>query len=354
MTRSIGLVVLAGVVWATAPMKAAGAPPPEPSPGPAAASDVLALIGGEPYTAQDLEQAAGPRLFQARSQEYQARRQILDEEIDHRLLDREAASRQLTIQELLKQEVAAKVAPVTPAEQKAYYDSNKGRIGPMSEADAFVRIEIGLRQQRTNERQLAFLDALRVKAGVRVLLDPPRLQVDMAGDDPSRGPADAPVTMVEFSDFQCPFCARAMATLKKLDEAYPGKIRLVYRDFPIVQIHPHSARASEAAGCARDQGKFWAMHDAIFGHQDKLEDADLKKNAADIGLDAAQFAQCLDSGRHRPEWEKDAADGERYGISSTPAFFINGRLLVGAQPYENFARLIDEELAARQPPPAGK
>jgi protein-disulfide isomerase len=238
---------------------------------------------------------------------------------------------------------------VTPAERKAFYEQNKARMGTMVEADALARIDSGLREQRTRERQAAFLDSLRAKAGVRVLLDAPRLRVETALDDPSRGPANAPVTIVEFSDFQCPFCARVTATLKKLEETYPGKIRLVYRDFPLVQIHPRASRAAEAARCANDQSKFWAMHDALFSHQDKLEDVDLKKAAADLGLDAAKFDQCLESGRHRAQWQKAAADGERYGVSSTPAFFVNGRLMVGAQPYEAFARVIDEELARSAP-----
>jgi protein-disulfide isomerase len=340
MIRSVGLVLLATSV-ATASPAAAQTPQPSPSPLP---SDVVATIAGEPFTARQLEEAAGARLFQLRTQQYQAQRQILDDEIARRLLEREAAARKVTVEELLKQEVEAKVAPVTEEEQKAFYAQNKARMGEMTEADALKRIEAGLRQQRTGERQAAFLSGLRAKADVHVMLEPPRLALTV-GDDPSRGPADAPVTIVEFSDFQCPYCSRATATLKKLDAAYPGKIRLVYRDFPLVQIHPNAARAAEAAACANEQGKFWSMHDAMFEHQDKLGEADLKQSAAALGLDAAAFNTCLESGRHTAEWKKDAAEGDRYGVSSTPAFFINGRLVVGAQPYESFARILDEELA---------
>ena len=359
MTRPIVLVVCAAVLSAAPVVRAGGAPPrsspaltPAPSSSPAA--DVLALIGTEPLTASDLEQAAGPRLFQVRTQQYQAQRQILDDEIGRRLLAREAAARKVTVEDLLKQEVEAKAAPVTPAEQKVFYDENKARMGTISEADAMVRIESGLRQQRTRERQAEFVSSLRANAGVRVLLEAPRLQVDTSADDPSRGPANAPITIVEFSDFQCPYCSRATATIKKIEETYPGKIRFVYRDFPLVQIHPRAAKAAEAAACANEQGKFWAMHDALFSHQDKLEDADLKQTAADLGLDGAKFAACLESGQHRAEWQKDTADGERYGVASTPAFFINGRLLVGAQPYESFARVIDEELERSAGTPAGR
>jgi protein-disulfide isomerase len=340
MRRSMCVLVLAAA-WAVPSAAVAAAPP---APAPAAGPDVVAVIGGEPFTARELEEIAGARLFQLRSQQYQAQRQILDDAIAMRLLEREARERKVTVDELVKQEVTAKVTPVTEAEQKAFYEENKPRFGPMTEAEAMKRIEAGLGQQRAAQRRAEFVETLRAKAGVRVLLDPPRLAVDMAGD-PSKGPADAPVTIVEFSDFQCPYCSRAIDTLKKVEENYAGKIRLVYRDYPLVQIHPNAARAAEAAACANDQGKFWPMHDRLFAHQDKLEAADLKKNAAELGLDTAAFDQCLDSGRHAEGWRKDSADAERYGVSSTPAFFINGRLIVGAQPYEAFAQVIDDELA---------
>jgi len=336
MTRSFALAVLAAAVAAASP---AAAQTPETS-----SSDVVATIGGEPFTARQLEEAAGARLFQLRTQQYQAQRQILDDEISRRLVDREAAARKITAAELLEQEVQAKVPPVTEEEQRAFYAQNKARMGEMTEADALKRIEAGLRQQRIGERKAEFVSGLRAKADVHVMLEPPRLALTL-GDDPTRGPADAPVTIVEVSDFQCPFCSRATAILKKLDVAYPGKIRIVYRDFPLVQIHPNAARAAEAAACANEQGKFWPMHDTMFEHQDKLGEADLKQSAAALGLDATAFNQCLESGRHTAQWKKDTMEGESYGVSSTPAFFINGRLVVGAQPYENFARILDEELA---------
>src|SRR6185503_12397734 len=333
---SFGLVLLVAALAAPSDARAAAPPSPAPPPSPAAdaPSDVVATIGGEPFTTRQLEDAAGARLFQLRTQQYQAQRQILDDEIARRLLEREAAARKVTVPELLKLEVESKVAPVTEAEQKAFYAQNKTRMGEMTEADALKRIEAGLRQQRIGERQAEFLSGLRAKADVRILMEPPRLRLAV-GDDPARGPVDAPVTIVEFSDFQCPYCSRATATLKKLETAYPGKIRLVYRDFPLVQIHPNAARAAEAAACANEQGKFWPMHDVMFENQDKLGEADLKQSAAALGLDAAKFDQCLESGRYTGQWKKDAAEGEQYGVSSTPAFFINGRLVVGAQPFES-------------------
>ena len=157
------------------------------------------------------------------------------------------------------------------------------------------------------------------------------------------GPADAPVTMVTFSDFQCPACARSYPTVKRIMDQYKGKIRLVFKDFPL-SIHPLAPKAAEAAACANDQGKFWEMHDAMFENQQKLAVADLKLAASVLGLDTAKFGTCLDSGAKTADWQADMEAGRKYGVMSTPSFFINGRLINGAAPYPAFAQIIDEEL----------
>lgn len=174
-----------------------------------------------------------------------------------------------------------------------------------------------------------------------------------ADDDAVLGNKNAPITLIEFSDFQCPFCRKFMIdTLPQIKKEYidTGKVKLVYRDFPL-SFHPGAAPAAEGAECAEDQGKFWEMHDAIFNEQEKQGSgtiqfgiADVKKWAAKIGLDTAKFNQCLDSGKYKAEVEKDIADGTAAGVTGTPAIFINGRLVVGAQPFSAFKIVIDEEL----------
>jgi len=173
-------------------------------------------------------------------------------------------------------------------------------------------------------------------------------------DDPVLGQAGAKVTIIEFGDYQCPSCRmfwREVEPRLKKDYIDTGKAKLVYRDFPIVQIHPDAPMAAMAADCAVDQGKYWQMHDKIFREQDKGEDslvrfkaADLKKWAKAIGLDTAAFDECLDSARYRDEVAKDKADGDSVGIQGTPTFFVNGRVIGGAQPYPVFKKMIDEEL----------
>ncbi|MFQ6136552.1 MAG: DsbA family protein [Candidatus Hydrothermarchaeales archaeon] len=166
----------------------------------------------------------------------------------------------------------------------------------------------------------------------------------LVDDDPSKGPEDAPVIIVEFSDFQCPFCAKASLVVEEIVDTYRDKVRLVYRDFPLSSIHPNAQKAAEAAECANDQGKFWEYHDTIFANQGRLGVNSLKQYAKDLDLDTDQFDQCLDSGRYEAEVKKDLQDGIKLGVTSTPTFFINGKKIVGAQPFSTFEQVIEREL----------
>jgi protein-disulfide isomerase len=307
-------------------------------------SSAVASVGGETIEASELESAGAAKLFALYTQEYQLRKQILDDLINKRLLEKEAKTRGISVDELTRVEVDGKAAPVTEAEQKAFYEQNKARFGQATEADAMKGIEAGLRQQRIAARKTEYLAGLRKTASVKVMLEPPRVKIDVAGG-PAKGPESAPITIVEFSDFQCPYCFRANASLKAVEEKYPGKVRLVFRNFPLTQIHPNAAKAAEAASCANDQGKFWQMHDRLFANQTKLSVPELKQHATDIGLEAAAFETCLDSGKHTADWKKTVDEGQKYGLSGTPSFFINGRLIVGAQPLDGFAQIIDDELS---------
>jgi protein-disulfide isomerase len=330
--------------------------PAKPTPAATPAPDAVAILDGQPVTLADLEEIGGPNLAQLRNQEYQLKRQIMDEVIARRLVTKEAKARGISEEELTKQEIEAKVPPVSEAEQRQFYEANKGRFGNKPEADALLEIAAGLRGQRMRERRSQFAAELRNKATLKVLLDAPRLKI-ATDDDPSKGPANAPVTIVEFSDFQCPFCSRVEPTLKNLEQRYGDKIRLVFRDLPLTSIHPNAAKAAEASQCAHEQGKYWAMHEKMFANQGTLDVENLKKTAAGLGMDAAAFDKCLDSGKYTAEWQKDSQDAEKYGVTSTPAFFINGRPIVGAMPEDQFARVIDEELervGAKPAPAAAK
>ena len=184
---------------------------------------------------------------------------------------------------------------------------------------------------------------LKKEYGFKSYLEPIRAQLKTGGF-PTKGPATAPVTIVEFSDFECPYCGGLFPTLKQVEKNYPQQVRIVFRQFPLNNLHPHAQKAAEASLCANDQQKFWEFHDSMFGNQRELSVADLKQRAVDLKLDAALFNQCLDSGRHAEAIQVDIQEGAQNGVSGTPALFINGRLLSGNQPYAEIKEVIDDEL----------
>jgi len=174
----------------------------------------------------------------------------------------------------------------------------------------------------------------------------PKVDVTFSLKDPASGPAKAPITIIAFTDFQCSYCRRGHETMKEIQKAYPGKVLLVQRQFPL-SFHKRAKISAEAALCAGDQGQFWAYADKLFANQQKLEDTDLQKYAEDLRLDANVFGQCLSSHKYAVQIDRDIADGNRFGVRGTPAYFVNGRFMSGAQPFENFKETIDEELARK-------
>jgi protein-disulfide isomerase len=315
-----------------------------PSVGNGQQQEPLATVDGEPVNELDLLKLAGSQLAQLRNQEYQIKSGALQEVIRQKLLEREAKKRGVSSEKLLEQEVNAKVPESTELEIEAFYLAQKDRINrPM--ADVRAQIAAVLKRAKTEKAREQYLDSLRQKAEVAVYLRPPKTEVSF---DPSRlrGNPKAPVTIVEFSDFECPFCTRVQPTLKEVLAKYEGRVRLSYRDFPLREMHPKALSAAEAARCAADQGKFWEYHDALFADRSKLDSANLVDHARVLNLDIKSFESCLSSGKYKAKVEQDAQEGGKAGVSGTPAFFINGVFLSGAQPLAEFEKIIDAELAA--------
>ncbi len=307
--------------------------------------EAVAIVGGEPITVTQLEEKIAAELRELRAREYDMKRQVLDDLIDRALIERGALKRKVSAEEFTRSEVEARVPPVTAEEVKAVYTETKERWPGLSEARALERIGTRLREQRVRERRLEFDRELRAKTVVKVLLAAPRVarvSVDPRGG-PARGPETAPVTVVEFADYQCPACSVANSALDRIRERYGDRIRLVFRNFPLPN-HKDAAKAAEAAACAREQGKFWEMHAKLFANEGNLQVAQLKRYAAEIGLETGAFGACLDSGRTAAAWRKDMEDGTRHGVRATPTFFVNGIPMEGVPPYEGFTRVIDEEL----------
>jgi protein-disulfide isomerase len=280
---------------------------------------------------------------------YELRKAGLDALIAKRLVDAKAKAAGVSSEELVKREVADGLPEPTDEEMKGLYDQAKAQGQPLPPYEQVKPdIERYLRNERGQGALRAYYDKLRADAKVEVLLPPyqaPRVAV--AAEGPSKGPKDAKVTIVEFSDFECPYCTRAEETVKQVMQKYDGKVRLVYRDFPL-PFHPNAQKAAEAARCAGDQGKYWEMHEKLFANQRALEVPALKGYAKELGVDGAKFDACLDGGEKAKLVEADKKAGEEVGVTGTPAFFINGVLLSGAQPLEAFSQVIDAELKTPQ------
>jgi len=308
----------------------------------------VARIGTQVITAEELDKSIRSQLNELGQQAYDLRKQALDNMISKQLVEAKAKESKQPLDEFL----AAMIARVPePAEEecRALYERAKASGQVQSGYDQ-VKSQIVdfLKQQKAQQLVQKYVEDLKAQSKVEILL-PPYLppKMDVAATGPSRGPDGAPVTIVEFSDFQCPYCARAEPTVKDLMalEKYKGKIKLVYRDLPL-PMHPLAPKAGEAAHCAGDQGKYWEMHDKLFAASPKLEVTDLKAYARELQLDGGRFDKCLESGEKAKVVAEHAKAGDELGVHGTPAFFVNGRLISGAAKLEAFTALIDAELAS--------
>jgi protein-disulfide isomerase len=305
------------------------------------APKVLAVVNGKPLTEAEVRQGRAAD-FTAMGLSHQRDEQRLlevglDDLIKKTLVDAEAAARGITAAEVV---AAAKPAPVTDIEVDRFYEENKARITKPKE-QVLPQIRQYLEQAAAQKASEDFIAGLKAKYKVEMKLEPLRLAVAPTG--PSNGPENAPVTLVEFSDFQCPYCGQFFSTVNQLKAKYGDKVRIVFRQFPL-SIHPLAPKAAEAALCANEQGKFWQMHDAMFQNQRALAVEDLKKTAVGLGLDAAKFDSCLDAGRTATTVQRDLQEGGAAGVGSTPSMFINGRFLEGSQTLEQLSEIVDDEL----------
>jgi protein-disulfide isomerase len=309
--------------------------------------DVLATIGDEQVTMADIRARVGTELDQLETRYRIASHGLVEKTLkqvlQERVLLEEARKQGKSLEEL----ISAEAGSTEPSEVEiaAWYEENRSRVS----GRALDQIRPQIADLLRKERRVAALDAVEARVNrernVTVHLQPLRLDVDDPAA-PALGPANAPVTLVEFSDFQCPFCGRFYPTLHRLADAYGDKLRIVYRQYPIASLHPNAIKAAEASLCANDQGKFWEAHDLMFQEQNRLAVRDLKVLAGRLGLDQTKFDTCLDSGRYTEQVQNDLADGARFGVTGTPALFVNGIPVEGgAVPYETLARLIDAELA---------
>ena len=314
----------AGTLRAAAQIKKVveSAPPPAT---PADRARVLATVNGRNITSADVEDSLLALIAAVQEQVYLVRKADLDQKINDILLNAEAQKRGVTGRAVLDAEITAKTPTVTEAQALDFYNKNKPRINGEFATVKYQIIQY-LEGQEQQKLENAFVERLRNAASVQTFLTPPAPPVfKIATDDqPTKGNPNAVVTVVEFTDYQCPTCAAAQPFIERLLTEYGDRLRLVVRDFPL-QMHPEARKAAEAAEAAREQGKYWDYTAILFRNQSALKPEQLKQYAQVIGLDRAKFDAALDSGKFAEKVERDLIDGQRVGISGTPTFFVNGR-----------------------------
>jgi len=306
----------------------------------------VAEVNGVVITDDEVTRLIGMQLARLEDQIHQFKLQRIEGLIADKLLAAEAGKRGISVAALLDAEVTSRTGIVTEQEIEAYYQANKAQFKNQSVSAVLGQIRTSLQNERLATRRQAFVQSLRAQAKVTILLKPPlvyRANVNIAGAR-VLGPGQAPVTIVEFSDYHCPFCRRAEETLAKILSRYGDKVKLVFKDFPIDQLHPQARKVHEAARCAADQSKFWEYHRLLFAGTPQATPDQLKASAERAGLDLSAFDECFSQGKHQAAVQQEIDEGWSLGVDATPTFFINGRPVSGAQPLDHFIELIDDEL----------
>ena len=320
---------------------------------PAANPDqVVAEVAGKPITLKDVDAkweafdaAERARIVQAM---YQNRRNMIELLVGDQLIANAAKASGQSVEAFLAADGAKRLPAITEAEIAQFFDQNKDRAQGRTLDQLRPEIKPYLEERRRQQARAMLVDELKSRDGAnwKVMLDPPRYTVATTAEDPVRGNPAASITIVEFSDYQCPFCARVNPTLAKIRETYGDRVRIVFKDYPLPN-HPQAPKAAEAARCAGEQNKYWEMHDAMFANQRALEVPSLKQTARAIGLSGTTFDACLDSGKWQATIRAGSELGEQMGVNSTPTLYVNGRAVIGAMPFENFKQIIDEELSRK-------
>ena len=316
---------------------------PEPS--------VVATVGGTSISQRDLEGPLSTRIYKLNSQIYMLKKERLDFLVNTRLIELDALEKGLS-PEIMTYKIMVEGIDVSDEEVEAYYRTKADEFrewrGTPDELKG--RIRRYLMDRKTAERVDAYTRPLREKYPVSVFLTAPPLPITSVseGDSPALGPADAPVTVVEYSDYQCPACRKAHEIVKKIRGEYTGRVRWIYKNYPLDR-HRNARFMAQAAHCADEQGKFWEFQDMLFQSKKNVDAAAMKKFGDMLGLDARSFGECVDTGRYQPLVEKDKREGREAGVSSTPTFIINGQISPGYLKYEAFKDLIEKELAKDYP-----
>lgn len=311
--------------------------------------EIVAKINGQEITLDELIGDEKLAFHELKKREHEMLMDRFNAILEEKLVTAEAEKAGISKEEFLKKNV---IKGEIKIEDKDYKDFLKDKRIPESQLNDKLkdRIMDALREQKRGEFVQAFLAKVTENNPVEVYLKKPKLQVNVeVGQAPLWGKEDAPVTIIEFSDFQCPFCMRAHETVNEVKKKYAGKVKLAFKHFPL-PMHKQARPASEASMCIHEQSpdKFWKYSDLLFANQKSLDDPNLEKFAKDVGIDVGKYKDCLNAKKFADLVQQDLSYGEKLGVRSTPTFFVNGQIISGAQPLEAFAEMIDEELEAKK------
>ena len=292
-----------------------------------------------------VEEQVRSRLIKMDHQRYEVLRDGLDQLLGELLIEMAARVRDMTPEEYAAAEIDARTPRPDSAMVEKVYESNKKKMSGFSPVAARAEVERWVLEQALAKRRKQVVAELAAEFGTRINLLPPAVEVDTGGRPSLGGDAAAPVTLVEFSDYECPYCKRTEPVIRQILEIYGDQVRFVYRDFPL-KMHRNARPASLAARCAEDQDAFWLYHERLM-ESSKLNEEVYRRIADGLSLDRAAFDDCLAAESFTAAIDRDIADGKSAGVSSTPVFFVNGRRISGAKPLATFRELIDAELSRK-------
>ncbi len=341
-----GVTLSAGIAAGQTP---AGTPTAT-APAAASTAQAVAFVGDKPISAADVEARVKARIFRARQEAYDAQVEGVKALAFDLVQEQEAAKLGLTREAFYKREVTEKTPEPSNDEVQQIFTTYRARL-PKDDEAAKAEVRRALRDRNAAQRVEAFKTQLLGGAKLRFVIEPPRLAVPLETSNPTIGPAAAAVTLVEFSDFQCPYCQRAQATIKQLRDEYGDRVRFAFKQLPL-GMPPQARLGAESALCAADQGKYWEARTWLFAHQGGVTVEALKAWAKEAGIDEAAYAKCVDGHARAKDVDSDMAVATSLATSSTPAFFVNGRLIEGALPVQQFREVIDDELARAAARPA--
>ncbi len=308
---------------------------------------IIAEVFGRKITEAELHQALSVDLYELQSNIYELKKRKIEEMIGKIVLEKEAARRKMSVNELLEREVQRNVKKISDKDIDKFYEKQKEHLKGTKEQYA-DRIRNFLQNERQNEAYQKYVERLKKTARAQVHIEKPerpRVTLNLT-PAPLKGNENAKVKIIEFSDFECPFCGGLTKTLDKILKKYGRAVSLSFKAFPLSR-HPNAPLAHQASLCAHDQGKFWPYHDKLFESQQALQRSNLEKYASDFRLDMTKFKQCLDSGEKFAKVQKELLEGQEAGVRSTPTLFINGKIVVGNVPQEAIEEVINEELTKK-------